>query len=102
MHEAGLRAQPATEDATGVLLEPLPGRRTPSVVANRIRASGRAGDAEGAVPGGHENQPVDPLREGPGQLLSHGSAEAHPEDMGALDAHCIEDRAANSASRRTV
>ena len=90
MHELGLLAQPAAEDATGVLLELVQ-------VGVRLRSRepqqepGTAGHADGAGPGGHQNQPVDPLGEGPGQLLRHGPAEAHAQDVGALDADRIED-----------
>ena len=71
--------------------------RGPAEPQEDVRA---AGDAEGAGPGGHQDEPVDAVGLGPGQLLRHGAAEADPEDVGALDADARRGRLPRSAASR--
>jgi len=55
------------------------------------RAQGHGAAARPAGKGGHQHQPVHPLRVSKGQLLGDHAAKAGPEDAGLLDVGVVQD-----------
>ena len=84
--QLGVLAHPAAEDAPGVTLQ---GRDVP-IGRGATEAQedvGSARDAQCSGSGGHQDEPIDPLRVGVRELLGHRTTQAHTEHVRPANAY---------------